>query len=409
MNKGSKKILFLSALDFKEKSIQVIRITPEAYRDHGWKVTYLVARDNSPNGNYFYEQEISPKEIAINRFYWPLSSLRGRSRGFVLILLNKLAGLWVALRLFWLGRAYLKKENVDVIYGYETHGVLALGLLRLLGWAKESKTVSRFQGSFLNEMFENKQYIRLVFNWDRILAIRIRTDVLIMTDDGTQGDLAVQAIKKGQSYNFKFLVNGVDAGRADAQQSIEGIVSRPFMFVSVSRLVSWKRVERCISLFAAINRKASRPCLYRIVGDGDERPKLEAMVADLGLKDRVTFVGAVHHEQAVLEIKKAQVLFSMYDSSNVGNPLIESLAMGIPIATLQTGDTGTWITHGKNGFIWTPQELDFESWAEELIPIVDNPKKYLEFRKNVQPPAEKPLMRWDERMMVEIDVVGEEV
>jgi len=49
-----KTILFLSALDFKEKSIQVIRKTPEAYLKYGWKVFYVVARDNSKYGNYFY-------------------------------------------------------------------------------------------------------------------------------------------------------------------------------------------------------------------------------------------------------------------------------------------------------------------------------------------------------------------
>jgi len=32
-------------LDFKEKSIQVIRKTPEAYIEAGWDVHYVVARD----------------------------------------------------------------------------------------------------------------------------------------------------------------------------------------------------------------------------------------------------------------------------------------------------------------------------------------------------------------------------
>lgn len=50
-----KKILFLSGLDFKDKSIQVIRKTPEAYVNSGWSVHYIVARDTSSKGNYYYE------------------------------------------------------------------------------------------------------------------------------------------------------------------------------------------------------------------------------------------------------------------------------------------------------------------------------------------------------------------
>ena len=63
-----KKILFLSALDFKEKSIQVIRKTPEAYAAAGGDVDYIVARDDVKNGNYSYEEVINPQNINVKLF-----------------------------------------------------------------------------------------------------------------------------------------------------------------------------------------------------------------------------------------------------------------------------------------------------------------------------------------------------
>ena len=48
---AKRKILFVSALDFKEKSIQVIRKTPEAFAAADWDVDYLTARDYSRRGN----------------------------------------------------------------------------------------------------------------------------------------------------------------------------------------------------------------------------------------------------------------------------------------------------------------------------------------------------------------------
>jgi len=70
-----KSILFISALDFKEKSIQVIRKTPEAYVKAGWQVHYVVARDNSKYGNYFYEERININGINTIRISYPLSKI----------------------------------------------------------------------------------------------------------------------------------------------------------------------------------------------------------------------------------------------------------------------------------------------------------------------------------------------
>jgi len=74
----TKKILFISGLDFKEKSIQVIRKTPEAYVAADWEVDYIVARDNSLFGDYHYEDEINPEGINITRVYWPFAKLRAK-------------------------------------------------------------------------------------------------------------------------------------------------------------------------------------------------------------------------------------------------------------------------------------------------------------------------------------------
>ena len=59
----TKKILFISGIDFKEKSIQVIRKTPEAYVKRGWDVHYLVLRDVSKRGNYYYEEPLNPSGV----------------------------------------------------------------------------------------------------------------------------------------------------------------------------------------------------------------------------------------------------------------------------------------------------------------------------------------------------------
>lgn len=194
MKLKDKKILFLSALDFKEKSIQVIVKTPQAYADRGWQVDYIVARDNASNGSYFYEAEINPNGINVHRLYWPLGGLRAKLGRYLGLLLNKVASICVVFKLAFKARALLKDNFYDVVYGYEVQGVLALHILKSI-LPKRTKIITRFQGTFLNEMFVNSQYMRILFNIDLVLAIRLSSDLLIMTDDGTQGD---QAVKKDQ-------------------------------------------------------------------------------------------------------------------------------------------------------------------------------------------------------------------
>ena len=109
-----KKILFLSALDFKEKSIQVIRKTPEAYAAAGWDVDYIVARDVK-NGNYSYEQKITPAKLRIG--YKRLENFRGLFKANR-VFLNKLA-VDAIVELCLRAKKFMKTKQYDVIYGYD--------------------------------------------------------------------------------------------------------------------------------------------------------------------------------------------------------------------------------------------------------------------------------------------------
>jgi len=405
MKTETKNILFISALDFKEKSIQVIRNTPEAYVSAGWDVDYIVARDNLENGNYYYENEINPDGINIKRCYWPFPKLRARLPRLIALLLGKLASLLVALNMAWFGLKELKKKKYDIIYGYELQGVLAMNLLRLF-ISSETKTISRFQGTFLNEMFSAKEYARLIFNTDLILAIWLKSNLLIMTNDGTQGDLAVRRIKKGQDYNMFFWVNGVDKFDIDPdfkdlkKESLENIV-----FTSVSRLVGWKRVDRNIEILAALKNLGYAAFKYYVVGEGDKRNELVELVQQKGLVEQVVFVGAVPHSEVMGYLGQSDVFMSMYDSSNVGNPLLEAIRANKIIVTLSNGDTKSWIEHKKNGLIYNPNVNFYEEAAQDLLVLLEDKNKRGEFKNNLLVTEQEKLHTWAERLSKEINEV----
>lgn len=399
---SSKNILFISALDFKEKSIQVIRKTPEAYRDAGFRVDYLVARDEAPNGNYFYERPIDPSGIRVYRIYWPLGYLRSRLGRLSSLIIGKFTNLYVVLRLVLAAILLLKKNRYDVVYGYELHGVLALNLIKFL-LPRGTTTVSRFQGTFLNEMFVQKQFLRICFNLDLILAIRANSDLLIMTDDGTQGDLAVKKIKGKKPFRMVFWTNGVDYLPQKAPRPFEH--ENKVVFVSISRLVKWKRVDRILSIMKELLELDYTNFVYYILGDGAERKSLENMCEKLGLANHAVFAGSLQHSCVIPYLVNSDMFISMYTSSNVGNPLFEAIRANKMIVTLSNGSTGDWIRHRTSGLIYDEKTLNYRLVAEEIIELLASETNQEKMKKNLRDVEEQKLLTWKERLHKEVTLV----
>ncbi|MFH1215335.1 MAG: glycosyltransferase [Pseudomonadota bacterium] len=412
---NNKKILFLSALDFKEKSIQVIRKTPEAYAKAGWDVHYVVARDESRHSNYCYEKVIEVEGVKTYRFNWPLQWIRDQiSSRISLLLLTKVISLLVVIRLAWNGAKILHTTKIDVVYGYEVHGVLAIHLLSLFGLNinKDKRKVSRFQGTFLNEMIEAKQYGRILFNFDLFLALWLPSHLCIMTDDGTQGDKALLKISSKNLPVLHFWVNGVDVKIQEAKQ-VEKIrdklnpLAEVVVFLSVSRLVNWKRVDRGIRVLSVLKDKYKITAFkYIILGEGQERTSLEALAKDLGLSKQVLFLGAVPNSEVRNYLEVADYFISTYDSSNVGNPLLEALGANKIIFTLNNGDTNRWIQHGVNGFIYDVDDNFFGSMARDMYAVMRDTVLRTTISRGAKETAATKLWSWQERLDAEINAVG---
>lgn len=93
--------------------------------------------------------------------------------------------------------------------------------------------------------------------------------------------------------------------------------------VTVSRLTEAKAIDRLISTVA---ESRSRPSIL-IIGDGEERPRLERLARELGVE--ATFAG--HRDRPWREVSAADVFVST--SSHEGEPLavVEAISLGLPL------------------------------------------------------------------------------
>jgi glycosyltransferase involved in cell wall biosynthesis len=98
-----------------------------------------------------------------------------------------------------------------------------------------------------------------------------------------------------------------------------------------------------------------RPCPeveFVLVGDGPLRPGLEKMAAELGIKDKVLFLGERHDIPAVLASLDVSVLISA--SESLSNVILESMAAAVPVVASNVGGNPELVKDGQTGLLVPP-------------------------------------------------------
>jgi glycosyltransferase involved in cell wall biosynthesis len=98
-----------------------------------------------------------------------------------------------------------------------------------------------------------------------------------------------------------------------------------------------------------------------IGGDGPERGPLEALAAELGVRDRVHFLGNLAPEEAIRVIGALDVCAlpsrtTHFWKEQVGRVPIEAIAQGVPVVGSSSG--GIPETAGDGGLIFTEENVD---------------------------------------------------
>jgi glycosyltransferase involved in cell wall biosynthesis len=415
----TKRILFLSGEDFKEKSIQVIRKTPEAYRDRGWGVHYIVYRDISNNSNNYSEDPVYIPDIDIQRYILPGWKLDNRITNKLLYsLVFRMRRVICIFLLFSKGWTFLRDRSVDVVYGYEPAGFVAARLLKIFGKTGSAKIVSRFQGVLhIKEWLRKGEKYRYITNFDYIYALKAPSDLCIMTNDGSQGETVLKQLHSQQA-NVRFWPNGVDNFCISDDEILSFKSQNHFYdipttkFVSISRLDDHKRLDRGIKIIENLIRQQQYTNLhYIIVGDGKLRSNFEALVKSKKLEQYIIFVGAVNYEKIKMYLYLSDFFISMYTSTNVGNPLMEAIRLNKLIVTLSNGDTGFWIQHKINGLIYPVDDdvdlgiNDYTLIASNIYQLIHSPKCQSNLIHGIKQTAKTRLWTWKERFDAEVKEV----
>lgn len=146
---------------------------------------------------------------------------------------------------------------------------------------------------------------------------------------------------------------GIEAALLAPAEEIEQKKQLPggLKMIYAGQLIPLKNVD---TLIEAVQRLEGQATLT-IVGDGEERARLEALAA--GSRD-IRFTGWLPREEVVALMKQADVFAMVSSPETYGMVYLEAMAQGvIPVASLGEGFDGL-IRDGENGFLVPPGNTD---------------------------------------------------
>jgi glycosyltransferase involved in cell wall biosynthesis len=243
------------------------------------------------------------------------------------------AGLLLRIKRIRKYRGYVRDRRPDVVIGYQ-HGAFlfaAMGLLprRIPVVLAERNTPDRME--FLRE----GRYRRWVFQSMRLAAaITVQLKSYVERYPVYLRDRIV-AIP-----NPVYAPDGTASPGAD----------RPTLtLLSVGRLSYQKNYESLVRAFASVADDFPAWKL-RIVGEGERRPEIEALVSELSLSDLVELPGPVRDVSAEYRSSDLFCLPSLWEG--FPNTLAEAMAHGLPcVAFADCAGSNELIRHDVNGML----------------------------------------------------------
>jgi len=178
--------------------------------------------------------------------------------------------------------------------------------------------------------------------------------------------------------DMEVIYNFVDTDvykRSDNYRNTKLIEPDDNVIIHISNFRPVKRIGAIIKVFCNISRKIKSKLL--LVGDGPEMCKIRNMVAELGLNDKVLFMGRQDNIIPLLNISDLYMLPSR--SESFGLSALEAMSCEVPVIGTSLGGLKEVVEDGISGYICDPDNIGKMSKA--AISILGSKKKREEMGK----------------------------
>ena len=180
----------------------------------------------------------------------------------------------------------------------------------------------------------------------------------------------LQRVFEDRGVTVSIVPNIIDLKRFSPRKSPSSIRT-PHLIVT-RNLEAIYDVATAIRAFSIVQRRFSTASLS-IAGSGPEEHKLKALVRELHLEGRVTFLGRLDNQLIAELYSRADIMLNASLVDNMPISILESLASGVPVVSTGAGGIPHLVQHEKTALLVPVR--DAEAMAQAAISLIEDPQK----------------------------------
>ncbi len=271
-------------------------------------------------------------------------------------------GMHVDMSLLGAIRRFVKGKRIEVLHAHNLAPLFYAGVAtRVLPMIRRPALVYSEHNQIYSATQKQRQRMRSYLKLaDRIVTVSQDLQRTLLNEAGARPD------------KTHVLYNGIDGKRFVFQDPLKvrrelGIPDGDFVFGTAVVLSEQKGIGY---LLEAARELLARTTGLRFViaGDGPKRAELESQAREMGLGERVMFLGYRQDVPELISSFDAYVLSSLWEGLPLA--LIEALAIGKPIVCTSVGGNPEIVENGVNGFVVPPR--DSSALAAALLRLFED-------------------------------------
>lgn len=159
-----------------------------------------------------------------------------------------------------------------------------------------------------------------------------------------------------------------------------GIESEDKILLYVGRLGKEKSVDFILHSFEMVCGQNKKAVLV-IVGEGPDRKELEKLALDLGLKEKIYFLGNIELEKMPLVYADSDLFVFASQTETQGICVLEAAASGLPVVVVKDSALDGLNIDGGMGFAVSPNQ---EIFAQKITKLLKDDNLRKQFGKNAK-------------------------
>lgn len=263
-----------------------------------------------------------------------------------------------------------KMQKLDLLHVHYAvpHAVCAYLAKQMNG--NGFKTVTTLHGTDITVLAQDESLKELIR-----LAIHQSDAVTAVSNDLINETRQLLDIATPIELTYNFVDKRVYYPREAASLRSDFAAPHEKILMHISNFRPVKRVGDVIDIFARVSEKV--PSKLLLVGEGPELSKIQCKIRQLGLEDRVSFLGK--QEDVAQVISMADLLLLPSEKESFGLVALEAMACGVPTIGSNAGGIPELITHGETGFL-SPIG-DVEGMAQNAERLLLDEKLHEQFKQ----------------------------